>query len=164
MISTVERYLETLLSFVPRSVGSRFSGDFVAVIHVPADGPEQVYSLTLDSDPVLTVARYRETVWDLLESAESGCASAPQLDALQAQVPSDHPVFEYLDRSALAACENISDGIPGLDYYLMIWQKDGAADVVECWEPYGRDQEEWLTVIGALQALSGQYEYAARAE
>lgn len=162
MISRIERYLEALLSFVPRNAGSRFSRDFVALIHVPADGPEQVYSLTLGCDPILTVARYRETVWDLLESGGPG--SMPELDALQAQVPSDHPVFEYLDREALSACENVSDGMAGLDYYLMIWQKDGVADVVECWEPYGRDQEDWLSVIGALQTLSGQYEYATRAE
>ncbi len=163
MIISIDKYLDALLSFIPRR-GNRLSNDYVSLIHVPATGPERVYSLRYDNDsPLFTVANYRETVWEVLERCEVESIEArPELDALQATLSLQHPVFAFLDSAALAACGNFSDGRSGMDYYLMLWQKDGQANVVECWEPYARNDEAWLTVIGALQTLFGQFEYAAQ--
>ena len=157
---TVDTYLETLLAFVPKNTGKRLGCDYVSLIHVPARGPERIYSLSFDDEaPVLTLAQFRETVWEVLQGRESGSAQMrPNIDAIQAQVPHDHPIFDFIDGDTLRSCGNYSDGQAGLDYYLMVWQKDGEANVVECWEPYGRGSQAWLTVIGALQALSSQYE------
>lgn len=165
MIISIDKYLDALLSFVPRNRNSRMGGDYVALIHVPATGPERVYSLVYDDQsPLLTVANYRETVWEMLERSENGEREArPELDALQATLSPDHPVFSFLDAAALSACRNLSDGQPGMDYYLMLWQKDGEANVVEAWEPYGHDDQAWLTVIGAMQVLYSQFQYAAEA-
>jgi hypothetical protein len=87
-------------------------------------------------------------------------ASKPELDALQAQVAADHPALDYLLPDTLKSCDNYSDGRAGLDYYLMLWQRDGETGVVECYEPYSREDYSWSTVIGAMQVLSSQYEYA----
>lgn len=161
MISAVEKYLDTLLAFVPQKKGTRNCKDYVSLIHVPAKGPEKVYSLVLDEEfPVLTVASYKHAVWEVIENVE-GDRYSPELDALQAQVPADHPAFIFLDRNSLRRCESFSDGRAGLDYYLMLWQIDGEANVVECYEPYARENQAWLTVVGALQVLSSEYEYAA---
>ena len=160
MISTVEHYLETLLAFVPSKKNGRFSGDYVSLIHVPAQGAECVYTLTFGATPCLTVARYRDAVWEIVDHVSQGGGERPQLDALQAIVPADHPVFGFLDAEAIVACDNHSDGGSGLDYYLMLWQREGMADVVENWEPFSRDDQAWTNVIGALQTLAGQYEYA----
>ena len=161
MISSVEKYLDTLLSFVPRNKGNRLSGDYVSLIHVPVHEAERVYSLTFDDpESLFTVASYKTTLWETAQE-EGMPQSRPELDALQAMVPSDHPVFEFLNVNTLEACENASDGSPaGMDYYLMLWQKDGRASVAECYEPYARENQSWLTVIGGLQALSSQFEYA----
>ncbi len=161
MISSVEKYLDTLLSFVPRNKGNRLSGDYISLVHVPAHGAERVYSLTFDDpESLFTVASYKTTLWETAQGGSSA-QSRPELDALQTTVPSDHPVFGFLDVRTLEACENASDGSPeGMDYYLMLWQKDGRASVVECYEPYSRESQSWLTVIGGLQALSSQFEYA----
>lgn len=163
MILSVETYLDTLLAFVPQKKGNRFGNDYVSLIHVPAHGPERVYSLTHGKErSVLTVASYQEAVWEALQSAANGVDEDyhPQLDAMQAVVDVDHPVFTFLGADTLRSCGNASDGQPGMDYYLMLWQKDGEASVVECWEPYDRNLEHWLTVIGALNALSSQFEHA----
>lgn len=163
MIISIDNYLDALLSFIPRSRSNRLSGDYISLIHVPAMGPERVFSIRFDErTPLFTVASYRQTVWELLErSGPAPVETRPELDALQATLSADHPVFSFLDAAALSACQNVSDGCPGMDYYLMLWQKDGLAQVVECWEPYARNEESWLTVIGALQALYGQFQYAA---
>lgn len=163
MISAVDRYLNTLLTFVPRNKANRFTRDYIALIHVPADGPEKVHSLVLgDDQPLLTVASYKHPVWEIVEDFEEAEASKPELDALQAQIAEDHPVLEYLDTRTLKSCDNYSDGQAGLDYFLMLWQKDGESGVVECYEPYSRDDYAWATVIGAIQVLSSQFEYALR--
>jgi hypothetical protein len=86
--------------------------------------------------------------------------SRSEVDALQVVLECDHPAFGFLDLDTLRSCENVSDGGAGMDYYLMLWQKDDEAGVVECWEPYAREDRGWLTIIGALQALSSQFEYA----
>lgn len=160
MILSTEKYLDSLLAFIPKNKGNRLNGEYVSLIHVPAIGSECVYSLSFDEpQALLTVAKYKEAVWEKIEATEVN--ARPELDALQASVSSDHPVFQFLDIETLATCENISDGSPaGMDYYLMLWQKDGQANVVECYEPYSRESKSWLTVIGALQALSSQFEYA----
>jgi hypothetical protein len=44
-----------------------------------------------------------------------------------------------------------------------MWQKDGQASVVECWEPYGRDDFHWMPLIGSMEVLASQFEYAATA-
>jgi hypothetical protein len=162
MISAVDRYLDTLLAFVPQKKANRFPTNYLSIIHVPAEGPEKVYSLLLDAkQPVLTVASYQSAVWQTVEQLGTP-SGRPELDALQATVEADHPVFDYLTIDHLRDCGNHSDGQPGMDYYLMLWQKDGEANVVECYEPYAREDRSWLTVVGALQALSSQFEYAAR--
>lgn len=156
--------MEVLLAFIPRSNGNRrHSDDYISLIHVPAQGSERVYSLSFcEPQSLLTVANYKETVWEVLGRNElDEDVALPELDALQATIPNDHPVFEVLDGETLSNCENSSDGVVGMDYYLMLWQKDGQANVVECWEPYGRNDAAWLRVIGALQVLSSQFEYAA---
>ena len=166
MILSVDKYLDALLSFVPRKRGNRLVGDYVALIHVPAAGPERVYSLSFDNEhPFFTVANYRETVWELLQNqGDREIQTRPNLDALRAEVSTEHPVFAFLDVASLSACGNVSDGRPGMDYYLMLWQKDGQANVVECWEPYARNDEAWLTVVGALQALYSQYQFAVEGQ
>lgn len=161
MISAVDQYLKTLLTFVPRNSANRFTKDYIALVHVPAVGPEKVYSLVLDEDqPVLTVAAYKSAVWEAIEECGAIAGSPPELDALQAQVASDHPAFSYLDSETLKSCDNYSDGRAGLDYYLMLWQRDGETGVVECYEPYSREDYSWSSVIGAMQVLSSQFEYA----
>ncbi|MDQ8202566.1 hypothetical protein [Pelagicoccus sp. SDUM812003] len=160
MISAVEKYLETLLAFVPRQTGGRFSKDYISLIHVPAHGPEKVYSLVMDEQrPLFTLAQYKETVWELVEASQ-GEMKSPQIDALQAEVTPDHPAFIFLDHDSVSRCETYGDGGAGLDYYLMLWQMDGESGVVECYEPYVRDNQAWLTVVGALQVLSSEFEYA----
>ncbi len=161
MISAVDQYLKTLLTFVPRKSANRFTKDYVALIHVPAVGPEKVYSLVMDeTQPLLTVAAYKSAVWEAIESFGAEAARSPELDALQAQVERDHPALDYLDSKTLMSCDNYSDGRAGLDYYLMLWQRDGETGVVECYEPYSREDYSWSTVIGAMQVLSSQFEYA----
>jgi len=163
MLSAVDRYLQTLLTFVPRNKANRFIKDYVALIHVPAQGPEKVYSLVQDEEqPLLTVAAYKSAVWEVLDGFEGESGQKPELDALQAQVDRDHPALDYLDARTLRNCENFSDGQPGLDYYLMLWQMHGETGVVECYEPYSRDDYSWATVIGAMQVLSSQFEYAIK--
>ncbi len=162
MLSTVEKYLETLLAFVPKRKAGRHAVDYVSLIHVPVHGPERVYSLVFDKkSPLLTVARYKETVWEIVERKPvDGESLSPELDALQAEVAADHPVFEYLDTPTLGRCQNHSEGGVGQEYFLMLWQKDGQANVVECYEPHFIQDSSWQTVIDAMQALSGQFEYA----
>lgn len=161
MLSAVDQYLQTLLTFVPRNKANRFTKDYVALIHVPATGPEKVYSLVFhDTQPLLTVAAYKSAVWEVVEGLEGDDPVRPELDALQAQLEADHPALDYIDSSTLGDCKNYSDGQAGLDYYLMLWQRDGQSGVVECYEPYSRNDYSWSTVIGAIQVLSSQFEYA----
>lgn len=160
MSFNLDSYLDSLLAFVPKSRGNRAAGDYLALIHVPVAGPERVYSLRYDDEhPVLCVASYRESLWDLVDAEEG---ARPDLDALQVALPADHPALDFLGLDALSACRNYSDGRPGMDYYLMIWQRQGEADVVECWEPYLRRQDAWAQIIGAMQVLASQYERAAQ--
>ncbi|MBK1878465.1 hypothetical protein [Pelagicoccus mobilis] len=163
MLSAVDQYLKTLLTFVPCNKANRFNNDYIALIHVPANGPEKVYSLAFgENEPLLTVASYKSAVWEIVEHFDSQDQPKPELDALQAQLEADHPALDYLGVKTLRNCENYSDGQAGLDYYLMLWQKDGESGVVECYEPYSRDDYAWATVIGALQVLSSQFEYAIK--
>lgn len=160
MISAVDRYLNTLLAFVPQRQGRRFAGDYVSLIHVPAAGAEKVYSLVFgEQRHRLTVASYKDAVWQVVEQLEAS-AFGPGVRALQAEIEADHPVCDFLDVDSLRACKSYGDGRPGLDYYLMLWQKDGEADVVECYEPYVRANQAWVSLIGSLQVLSSQFEYA----
>lgn len=161
MISAVDQYLQTLLTFVPRNSANRFVKDYIALVHVPAVGAEKVYSLVFgERRPLLTVASYQSAVWETVETLGVEGSPKPELDALQAQVASDHPALDYLGSECLASCDNYSDGRAGLDYYLMLWQRDGETGVVECYEPYSRDDYAWSSVIGALQVLTSQFEYA----
>ena len=164
MISVVEKYLETLLAFVPRKRGGRLSKDYISLIHVPAHGPEKVYSLVLDEErPMLTIASYKQAVWEALEDAQISPESyTPEIDALQVELSPDHPAFIFLDRESVSRCESYGDGGNGLDYYLMLWQIDGELGVVESYEPYARESQPWLTVVGALQVLSSEFEYALK--
>ena len=163
MLMTIDNYLSTLLAFAHGGQKGRASqGDYVSLIHVPVEGPESVYSLSLDDrQPMLSLARYKETVWEYVRAmSDRERDFQPRVDLLRAAVEEGHPVFNFLSREALEGCVNYGDGQPGLDYFLLMWQRDGACDVVECWEPYGRQDLSWMTLIGALQALSSQYEYA----
>lgn len=163
MFSAVDQYLQTLLTFVPRNQANRFTKDYVALIHVPAEGPEKVYSLVQDEEqPILTVAAYQSAVWEIVDGFSGNSSQKPELDALQAQLESDHPALDYLQARTLRSCENFSDGRAGLDYYLMLWQQEGESGVVECYEPYSRDDYAWATVIGAFQVLASQFEYALK--
>ena len=167
MTNDIDRYLSALLAFTPgHKRNNRFGGDYASLIHVPADGPEQVYSIVFNEDSnVLTLARYRETVWKFLEDCDlvESKNVSPEVDVLQSEVDLDHPIFNYIDLPLLLECRDHSDGGPGLDYYMLMWQKDGHASVVECWEPYGRNDRNWMTLIGSMEVLASQYEYAATA-
>ncbi|MBC2606040.1 hypothetical protein [Pelagicoccus albus] len=160
MNSPVDEYLDALLAFVPRNRSNRFTKDYIALIHVPAQGAEKVYSIVHDDvKSLLTVASFQKPLWERLDSDAASLGPKPELDALQAEVESDHPVMDYLQSSSLRLCESYGDGRPGLDYYLMLWQKDGEAGVVECYEPYSREDYSWAKVIGAMQVLASQFEY-----
>ncbi len=165
MNTEIDRYLSTLLSFTPAQRGdSRMGEDYVSLIHVPVSGPEEIYSIVFgEHENLLTTARYRSALWETLdyETDDPLAEPAPSVDVVQAQVESTHPIIEFLGPDQLSGCENYSDGGPGMDYYLLMWQRDGLASVVECWEPYGRDSENWNTVIGAARVLASQYEHAA---
>lgn len=163
MFSAIDQYLKTLLTFVPRNKANRFTKDYIALIHVPAVGAEKVYSLILDkAQPVFTVAAYKSAVWEIVDGFSDASAAKPELDALQAQVDAGHPALDYLDNETLKSCDNYSDGRAGLDYFLMLWQRDGESGVVECYEPYSRKDYSWASVIGAMQLLSSQFEYAMK--
>jgi hypothetical protein len=88
---------------------------------------------------------------------------SPEVNVLQANIEKDHPVFNFLDLPLLTKCQDHSDGEQGMDYYMLMWQKDGQASVVECWEPYGRDDFHWMPLIGSMEVLASQFEYAATA-
>ncbi|MBT3481675.1 MAG: hypothetical protein HN457_09635 [Opitutales bacterium] len=167
MTNDIDQYLSSLLSFTPcRKRNNRFSGDYVSLIHVPANGPEQVYSVVFNDDSnVLTLARYCETVWELLEDCElvGSDDRSPEVDVLQTKVKPDHPVFNFLNRSLLQECQDHSDGERGMDYYMLMWQKDGQGSVAECWEPYGRNDFNWMALVGSMELLASQFEYAATA-
>ncbi len=164
MSENIDRYLSTLLSFTPSARRSkRVGADYISLIHIPAKGSEKVYSLTFGEDShSLTVARYQDTIWEGMQPGKdlAFLEESPEVDVLRAAVDSDHPVFQFLSKSLLSQCENFSEGGPGLDYYLLMWQRSGCASVAECWEPYGRDDEAWTTLVSALEVLSSQYEYA----
>ncbi len=166
MNAEIDRYLSTLLSFTPgHKRGNQIGGDYASLIHVPVSGPERVYSIAFGEEVnVLTTAKYQETLWDALEESDSDFIDSlrPQVDVLQAEVGADHPVFEFLEVESLSACANFSDGAPGLDYLLPTdVAAFGQASVVECWEPFGRDELNWISMIGAMQTLVLQYEFAA---
>jgi len=167
MTNDIDQYLSMLLSFTPcHKRNSRFSGDYVSLIHVPANGPEQVYSVVFNDDSnVLTLARYCETVWEFLEDCELVGSNdrSPEVNVLQVNIEKDHPVFNFLDLPLLRECQDHSDGEQGMDYYMLMWQKDGHASVVENWEPYGRDDFNWMSLIGSMEVLASQFEYAATA-
>ena len=82
------------------------------------------------------------------------------MDVVQTEAEASHPVFEILTTALLEDCETDSLGGSGLDYYMLMWQKDGWGSVVECWEPFGRQKSHWITLIGALEVLASQYEFA----
>ena len=163
MLQTVDKYLSTLLTFAHGGQkGRKSQSDYVSLIHVPVEGSESVYSVSFDREsPMLSMARYQETVWEYVrKQGERRTETQPRVDVLRAEIDADHPVFEFLSRKSLERCETFSDGQPGLEYFLLMWQRDGVEEVIECWEPYGRQDFSWMTLIGALQALSSQYEYA----
>lgn len=162
MSSAVDQYLKTLLAFVPKNKANRFTKDYIALVHVPAFGSEKVYSLVLDEEnPMLTIADYESPLWEFVDS-DGEFGDKPGVDALQVEVAKDHPVFEYLGTETLKSCQNFSESQPGLDYYLMLWQKNGEAGVVECYEPYARGVHAWTRLIGAMQVLASQFEYALK--
>ncbi len=160
MENAIDRYLDTLLSFVPRDSGDgRGKADHATLIHVPGEGPERVYRISLDErSPTLTSARYRETVWEYIDSED---VERPRVDVLTAPVPMNHPVFEYFEMPFLKNCESRPDGCPGMDYFLLMWRVGTHSSTVECWDPLGREDYEWTSIVGAFQALSSQFEYEA---
>ncbi len=164
MNANIDRYLSALLSFTPGpNRPNRIGGDYASLIHIPVSGPEKVYSVAFgDECNILTVARYSETIWECLNTGKANdvLGVPPQVNVLQAEVEATHPVFDILDETLLAGCENRSDGGPGLEYYMLMWQKSGQASVAECWEPYGRNDDDWISLVGAMEVLSSQYEYA----
>jgi len=167
MTNDIDHYLSALLAFTPgHRRNNRFGGDYASLIHVPADGPEQVYSIVFNEDSnVLTLARYREPVWKYLEDCALVDSNeiSPEVNVLQTEVESSHPVFEFVDLPLLLACQDFSDGGPGMDYYMLMWQKDGNASVVECWEPYAQEDQNWMMLIGSMEVLASQFEYAVAA-
>ncbi len=165
MNSNIDKYLSTLLSFAHCEKGRRReSDDYISLIHIPPEGPEEVFSLSFASlEPSLMVARFQETVWEYLAKSEEGSIElSPRVNVLQAEIANEHPVFEYIGSSLLKSCSSFCDGRPGMDYYLLMWQLDGYASVVECWEPHRRMASSWITLIGGMQALASQYEFAAK--
>jgi len=164
---SIDEYLDTLLSFGPTvKDASPFCRESVSLIHVPASGPETVYTLSLrDKDSVLTVARFKAAVWEeIVDASLVDGESKTEVEILRAEVEGDHPVFEFLNDAAYERCANRSEGQPGMEYYLLIRDDGHAGSVAECWEPYGIQDQAWMTVIGAMQALSSQFEYAVQEE
>ncbi|MAM92798.1 MAG: hypothetical protein CMI15_15195 [Opitutaceae bacterium] len=160
----MDRYLSSLLAFVPTGgKGIRRGPDYMSLIHAPADGPERVYSLVFGKDSHrFTLSRFREAIWSSLEkSSQIGVSTgSPEVDVVQTEAEASHPVFEILTTALLEDCETDSLGGSGLDYYMLMWQKDGLGSVVACWEPFGRQKSHWITLIGALEVLASQYEFA----
>ncbi len=165
MNCSIDRYLSTLLSFTPaHKRHNRFSGDYLSLVHVPAEGAERVYSLVLNPKAhIFTLARYQETVWEGLEDRELVGESeySPEVNVLRTFVDATHPICSLIDAALLLDCEDRSDGGAGMDYYMLMWQKDGNASVVECWEPFGRNDPAWTTLISAVETLATQYEFTA---
>lgn len=160
----MERYLSSLLAFVPAGgKGARRGREYLSLIHAPAQGPERVYSLVFGKDSHrFTLSRFREAISSSLEknSQFTNSMPRPEVDVLLAETESSHPVFEILTTALLENCETDSFGGSGLDYYLLMWQKDSRKAVAECWEPFGRQKSHWITLIGALEVLASQYEFA----
>lgn len=165
MTGSIDRYLSTLLSYTPAHKRyHRFAGDYLSLVHVPANGAERVYSVVCNPKAhILTTVRYRETVWKSLEDRElvGDVEFSPQVDVLRTSADATHPIFKIIDQDLLSACRDQSDGGEGMDYFMLMWQKDGEASVVECWEPFGRDDANWTTLISAVETLASQYEFAA---
>ena len=164
MTGSIDRYLSTLLSYTPAHKRyHRFAGDYVSLVHVPAEGPERVFSIVFNPKAhVLTTARYQETVWKSLEDRElvGDTDFSPEVNVLRTTVDADHPIFKVIDQDLLNDCEDRSDGGDGMDYYMLMWQKDGEASVVESWEPFGRNDPAWTTLISAIETLASQFEFA----
>jgi hypothetical protein len=160
----MDRYLSLLMAFVPGGGKGVLRGrDYLSLIHAPARGPERVYSLGFGADSHrFTLSGFREAIWSSLDkNAQTGDSlPSPEVDVLQAETEASHPVFEIINTTLLENCRTDSFGGSGLDYYLLMWQKDGQGAVVECWEPFGRQKSHWITLIGALEVLASQYEFA----
>lgn len=160
----MDRYLSLLLAFVPTGEkGVRRRRDYLSLIHGPACGPERVYSLAFGADSHrFTLSRFREAIWSSLDknSQVGDSLLSPEVDVLQTEAEASHPVFDIVDTRLLRNCQTDNFGGSGLDYYLLMWQKDGQRAVVECWEPFGREKSHWITLIGALEVLASQYEFA----
>ena len=82
------------------------------------------------------------------------------MDVLQSEVEATHPVFENLDTMILGNCKSDKFRGSALDYHLLMWQKEGRGVVVECWEPFERKKSDLITLVGALEVLASQYEFA----
>ena len=82
------------------------------------------------------------------------------MDVLQSEVEATHPVFENLDTMILGNCKSDKFRGSSLDYHLLMWQKEGRGAVVECWEPFERKKSDLITLVGALEVLASQYEFA----
>ena len=160
----MDRYLSSLLAFVPTGgKGVRCGRDYLSLIHVPACGPESVFSLDFGEERHrFTLSRFRNAIWTSLDKnfQKTHSARSPEVDVLQSEAEATHPVFEILDTALFGDCKSDSFGGSGLDYYLLMWQKEGRGAVVECWEPFGRQKSHWMTLVGALEVLASQYEFA----
>jgi len=162
MTDSIDDYLEALLAYAPSVQDAHFGcRESVSLIQVPAGESETVYTITFrEKDAVLTVVRFKKAVWEeICDSALVEGSPRPQVEVLRAEVDFDHPVFDYLNGDTFDQCENLSDGRPGMDYYMLLREDGEAGAVAECWEPYRKQNQAWMTVIGAMQALSSQFEY-----
>ena len=162
MTGSINDYLDALLSFAPTVRDGHFGcRESVSLIHVPAGGSETVYTITYrEQDTVLTVARFKKAVWEeVCDSSLVDATPRPEVEVLRAEVAHDHPVFDYLNGDTFDQCENFSEGSPGMDYYMLLRDDGQMGAVAECWEPYRIQNQPWMTVIGAMQVLSSQFEY-----
>ena len=160
----MDRYISSLLAFIPKGgKGARRGRDYLCLIHAPTCGPESVFSLDFGEERHrFTLSRFRNAIWTSLDKnfQKTNSARSPEVDVLQSEAEATHPVFGILDTALLGNCKSDSFGGSGLDYYLLMWQKEGRGGVVECWEPFGRQKSHWITLVGALEVLASQYEFA----
>ena len=160
----MDRYISSLLAFVPKGgKGARRGRDYLSLIHAPTCVPESVFSLDFgEKRHRFTLSRFRNAIWTSLDKnfQKTNSARSPEVDVLQSDAEATHPVFGILDTVLLVNCKSDSVVGSGLDYYLLMWQKEGRGGVVECWEPFGRQKSHWIMLVGALEVLASQYEFA----
>ncbi|TVR53942.1 MAG: hypothetical protein EA425_02755 [Puniceicoccaceae bacterium] len=159
MILTPYNYLKTLLeAAAEEDARSLLDGDYVCLVRIPVERPEEVFLAGLGEDNLhLSVLRFEEIVWQRLATApegDHGVWADLQAESSACDLEGDHPFAAFLAPEQLRACQAFSEGGPGMEYYMLFWNKGDQKGVSECWEPYGRLQHPWMQLISAFQSAS----------